>query len=159
MVRFQLPELSTEVIRLDEESVLKTGGGAMSLVSSSLTASARTHARAHRPTGRRQLRKLEIRVRFSVSPLKWKVAGYGWPGRSAKAVLARRDEGSSPLPSAARTGCWSNGTTSPSHGGDRGSIPRRSTGERERVQSALPPGLLTWEARYRACGFNSRRFR
>ena len=31
---------------------------------------------------------------------KRKVAGYGWPGRSAKAVLARRDEGSNPLPSA-----------------------------------------------------------
>jgi hypothetical protein len=42
----------------------------MPLVSSSLTASARNDLRAHRPTGRRQLRTLEIRVRFSVSPLK-----------------------------------------------------------------------------------------
>ena len=33
-----------------------------------------------------------------------KVAGYGWPGRSAKAVLARRDEGSNPLPSAGGDG-------------------------------------------------------
>ena len=29
-----------------------------------------------------------------------KVAGYGWPGRGANAVLLRGDEGSSPLPSA-----------------------------------------------------------
>ena len=34
-----------------------------------------------------------------------KVAGYGWPGRSAKAVLARRDEGSNPLPSADDDDC------------------------------------------------------
>ena len=38
-----------------------------------------------------------------------KVAGYGWPGRSAKAVLARRDEGSTPLPSA----CDANGRLAP----------------------------------------------
>ena len=31
-----------------------------------------------------------------------KVAGYGWPGRTANAVLPRGDEGSSPLPSALR---------------------------------------------------------
>jgi hypothetical protein len=41
---------------------------------------------AHGPTGRHQFGRLEIRVRFPVGPL-WKVAGYGWPGRSAKAVL------------------------------------------------------------------------
>jgi hypothetical protein len=36
-----------------------------------------------------------------VGPLKKrKVAGYGWPGRSAKAAPACRDEGSNPLPSA-----------------------------------------------------------
>jgi hypothetical protein len=34
-----------------------------------------------------------------------KVAGYGWPGRSAKAVPPRADEGSNPLPSA----CFGNG--------------------------------------------------
>ena len=32
--------------------------------------------------------------------IKWKVAGYGWPGRTANAVLTRWDEGSTPLPSA-----------------------------------------------------------
>ena len=59
-------------------------------------------SRAHGPTGRHQLGMLEIRVQLPVSPLTVlrKVAGYGWPGRSAKAVLARRDEGSNPLPSA-----------------------------------------------------------
>jgi hypothetical protein len=36
---------------------------------------------------------------WSLTPSR-KVAGYGWPGRSAKAVLACRDEGSTPLPSA-----------------------------------------------------------
>jgi hypothetical protein len=41
---------------------------------------------AHGPTGRHQFGRLEIRVRFPVGPLR-KVAGYGWPGRSAKAVL------------------------------------------------------------------------
>jgi hypothetical protein len=34
-----------------------------------------------------------------------KVAGYGWPGRSAKAVLQTGDEGSTPLPSDARQEC------------------------------------------------------
>ena len=56
--------------------------------------------RARGPKGRHQAGSLKIRVRFPVGPLKWKVAGYGWPGRSAKAVLACRDEGSNPLPSA-----------------------------------------------------------
>ena len=42
--------------------------------------------RAHGPTGRHQFGILEIRVRFPVGPF-WKVAGYGWPGRTAKAVL------------------------------------------------------------------------
>jgi hypothetical protein len=70
LVRFQPRNLQvTEAIRPDEEPVLKTGGGQAPLVSSSLTASARDNIWAHRPTGRRQLRTLEIRVRFSVSPL------------------------------------------------------------------------------------------
>ena len=44
---------------------------------------------------------LEIRVQFPVGPLIIrKVAGYGWPGRFANAVLPRGDEGSTPLPSA-----------------------------------------------------------
>ena len=60
-------------------------------------------ARAHGPTGRHQFGRLEIRVRFPVGPLR-KVAGYGWPGRSAKAVLQTGDEGSTPLPSACPDG-------------------------------------------------------
>ena len=41
---------------------------------------------AHGPRGRHQFGRLEIRVQLPVGPLR-KVAGYGWPGRSAKAVL------------------------------------------------------------------------
>ena len=90
----------TEVIRLDEELVLKTGRGS-AVVGSSPTASAcntrpwcngsttgsnpvsqgsspwgralgepSPFVRAHGPTGRRQLRTLEIRVRLPVGPLK-----------------------------------------------------------------------------------------
>ena len=55
-----------EVIRPDEEPVLKTGGGQQPLVGSSPTASALW---GHGPTGRRWLRKPEIRVRVPVTPL------------------------------------------------------------------------------------------
>ena len=58
----------TEVIRPDEEPVLKTGGGEAPLVGSSPTASA---SWGHGPTGRRHLRTVEIRVRFPVAPLDW----------------------------------------------------------------------------------------
>ena len=103
LVRFQPPQLGlrngTEVIRLDEEPVLKTGRGS-AVVGSSPTASAYSTrpwcngsttgsnpvsqgsspwgralgesspiVRAHGPTGRRQLRTLEIRVRLPVGPL------------------------------------------------------------------------------------------
>ena len=106
LVRFQPPQLSptkgTEVIRLDEELVLKTGRGS-AVVGSSPTASAdrRHNTRpwcngsttgsnpvgqgsspwgralgepsrrvwAHGPTGRHQLRTLEIRVQLPVGPL------------------------------------------------------------------------------------------
>ena len=57
-----------EVIRPDEEPVLKTGGGQQPLVGSSPTASA---LRGHGPIGRRWLRKPEIRVRVPVTPLEW----------------------------------------------------------------------------------------
>ena len=113
LVRFQPPQPATsnetEVIRLDEEPVLKTGGGTDRLWvrvgyrRAAWVASAdRRHStrpwcngsttgsnpvgqgsspwgralgepslivRAHGPTGRRQLRKLEIRVRLPVGPL------------------------------------------------------------------------------------------
>ena len=55
-----------EVIRPDEEPVLKTGGGQQPLVGSSPTASALW---GHGPTGRRWLRKPEIPVRVPVTPL------------------------------------------------------------------------------------------
>ena len=72
MVRFQPPELLkatlTEVIRPDEEPVLKTGGGraACGFESHGFRF---VENRAHGPTGRRRLRTPEIRVRFPVSPL------------------------------------------------------------------------------------------
>ena len=47
---------------------MKTGGGQQPLVGSSPTASA---FRGHGPTGRRWLRKPEIRVRIPVTPLEW----------------------------------------------------------------------------------------
>ena len=83
--------------------------------------------RAAGPTGRLRLREAAIGVRVPGGPLttgSWsngtiparqagdpgstpggstarrKVAGYGWPGRSAKAALRIGDEGSNPLPSA-----------------------------------------------------------
>src|SRR4051812_10542872 len=46
--------------------------------------------RAHSPTERRQLGRLEIRVQFPVGPLVRKVAGYGWPGRFAKPCDSKR---------------------------------------------------------------------
>ena len=57
--------------------------------------------RAHGPTGRRQLGRLEIRASFPVGPLLRKVAGYGSPGRFAKPCGAARCRvGSNPMPSA-----------------------------------------------------------
>ena len=58
--------LSTEAIRTAEEPAWKAGGGQVPLVGSSPTASADW---GHGPTGRRQLRTLEIRVRLPVTPL------------------------------------------------------------------------------------------
>mgnify|MGYP000876025761 CR=1 FL=1 len=56
----------TEVIRPpDEEPVLKTGGGQCRL----WVRVPRLPLRGHGPTGRRRLRKPEIRVRFPVTPL------------------------------------------------------------------------------------------
>jgi hypothetical protein len=118
LVRFQPPQLGstdeTEVIRLDEEPVLKTGRGS-AVVGSSPTASAcntrpwcngsttgsnpvsqgsspwgralgepSPFVRAHGPTGRRQLRTLEIRVRLPVGPLRvmtvpWSSGEDTWP--------------------------------------------------------------------------------
>lgn len=79
LVRFQHPELlkgiRTEVIRLDEEPVSKTGGGAAPFVSSSPGTTAAvvgfrcvSSDRAHRPTGGRRLRTPEIRAHIPVGP-------------------------------------------------------------------------------------------
>jgi len=54
--------------------------------------------RAHGPTGRRRHGMAKIWVRFPVSPLIRKVAGYGWPGRTANAVLPHRRSGFESLP-------------------------------------------------------------
>ena len=68
LVRFQLPQLQTEVIRLDEDTVLKTVGRACDLW---VQVPRLPPRRAHGPTGRHKLRTLEIWVRFPVSaPLK-----------------------------------------------------------------------------------------
>ena len=67
LVRFQLPQLRTEVIRPDEDTVLKTVGRAGDL----WVRVPRLPPRwAHGPTGRHKLRTLEIWVRFPVSPLR-----------------------------------------------------------------------------------------
>ena len=49
-------------------------------------------SRACRPTGRRWNGIPEIRVQLPVGPFEElrKVAGYGWPGRTANAVLVER---------------------------------------------------------------------
>ena len=65
LVRFQLPQL-TEVIRPDEEVVLKTTGRICDLW---VRVPRLPLIRAHGPTGRHKLRTLEIWVRFPVSPL------------------------------------------------------------------------------------------
>ncbi len=96
---------TTEVIRPDEEPVLKTGGGLAPLVGSSPTASAgdwlvlrsprskrslsplQIEQRAHRPAGRRRPRKPETRVRIPVGPLDtWSC------GLEAKAALLQSDD-------------------------------------------------------------------
>jgi hypothetical protein len=46
--------------------------------------------RARRPTGGHQFGRLEVWVQLPAGPFPlWKVAGYGWPGRSGKAVPSR----------------------------------------------------------------------
>jgi hypothetical protein len=66
LVRFQLPQLLTEVIRPDEDTVLKTVGRIRDLW---VRVPRLPLIRAHGPTGRHQLRTLKIWVRFPVSPL------------------------------------------------------------------------------------------
>jgi hypothetical protein len=66
LVRFQLPQFATEVIRPDEEVVLKTTSRASDLW---VRVPRLPPQRAHGPTGRHKLRTLEIWVRFPVSPL------------------------------------------------------------------------------------------
>src|SRR5262245_11820117 len=69
LVRFQPPQLKkrTEVIRLDEEPVSKTGGD---LIACGFESHGfRSWQWAHGPTGRPQLRTLIIRVQLPVSPL------------------------------------------------------------------------------------------
>ncbi len=67
--------------------------------------------RAAGPTGRHLACNQEIGVRLPGGPLSvfisgvalneiGKVAGYGWPGRTANAVSQLWNEGSNPLPSA-----------------------------------------------------------
>ena len=66
LVRFQLPQLRTEVIRPDEDTVLNTVGRLCDLW---VRVPRLPPRRAHGPTGRHKLRTLEIWVRFPVSPL------------------------------------------------------------------------------------------
>ena len=70
LVRFQLPQLATEVIRPDADTVLKTVGRESDLW---VRVPRLPPRRAHGPTGRHKLRTLEIWVRFPVSPFDYTV--------------------------------------------------------------------------------------
>ena len=86
MVRFQLPQLRTEVIRLDEDTVLKTVGGATAWGFESLDFRSQHTGSSSNP-GAPGLGTPKIRVQFPVGPLKYMVL---WPSGEGSSLTKRR---------------------------------------------------------------------